>query len=60
MLLFAEAAHEAGAGAMKTVFTIYFAFWTFVIVALYVAVGFLLKKQDRLVEQHRREHARHH
>lgn len=60
MLLFAEAAHEAGAGAMKTVFAIYAAAWVFVIVALYLFVGFLLKKQDRLIEQHRREHSEHH
>jgi len=60
MLLFAEAAHEAGAGAMRIVFAIYAAAWVFVIVALYVFVGLLLKKQDRLVEEHRQEHAGHH
>ena len=60
LVLLAEAAAEHGAGAMKTVFAIYAAFWALVVVALYVFVGLLLKKQDRLIEQHRHEHSTHH
>ena len=60
LVLLAEAAAEPGAGAMRIVFTIYAAAWVFVVVALYVFVGMLLKKHDRLVEQHRQEHSAHH
>jgi hypothetical protein len=34
---------------LRTVFTIYAAFWVALLVVLFVGIGFLLKKRDRMM-----------
>lgn len=41
-------AHPGMNEAMRTVFTIFAAFWVGVLIILFIATGFLLKKAERL------------
>ena len=50
-------AKEAFGAALRTVFTLYGAFWIVVGLVLFFGVGALLRKRDRTLEQ--RRHAGH-
>ncbi len=46
--------------SLRAVFSVYAAFWIFVLLALFLGVGALLKRQERILERQKRgEHRAH-
>lgn len=45
---------------LRTVFTIYGAFWIVLLIVLFVGVGFLSRRRERILARQHQEHGAHH